>query len=112
MLRHGLVSLSFKGSETRRKGWTSGVLLQDWATNILLKDYHLDMLTSTNTWDLQESLSCPEETLSIPRCPMTSCSSGGKEQGQLEALKQQPQHQSQSKKLSPLVGERITGVSN
>ena len=63
---------------------------------------HLDIFIATNTLVSQESLCCFEtlssgDTSISHTCDVTS--SGGSSQGQQEALRRQPQHQSQSRKF-------------
>ncbi|XP_057576631.1 spermatogenesis-associated protein 31E1-like [Hippopotamus amphibius kiboko] len=80
-----------------------GVLLQDCATHTLLKDSHSDMFVAADILASQESWSC-SPTLSSGDTSISQIfsdlpSSRGSSQREREALRQQPQYKSQSKKF-------------
>ena len=94
---HKLKFQGFTDWQKQAQSQATCLLLQDCATERLLKDCHLDIFIATNTLASQESLCCSETLSDSHMCDVMS--SAGSSQGQQEALRRQPQHQSQHRKL-------------
>ena len=97
--------LKFQGFtdwQKQAQGQVTCLLLQDCPTERLLKDCHLDIIMAVNTLASQGSLCCFETLSSGDTSISHTCDvtlSGGSSQGQQEALRRQPQHQSQHRKF-------------
>ena len=97
--------LKFQGFtdwQKQAQGQATCLLLQDCPTEKLLKDCHLDIIMAVNTLASQGSLCCFETLSSGDTSISHTCDvtlSGGSSQGQQEALRRQPQHQSQHRKF-------------